>query len=874
MLTDMNKTRILKTIFNILLILSILFSTSVSWMLNTWKHLHLEELIYEITAPLKGTGRGVIISFIQGSIVPASLLTITLIAVLSFLRKNGKTKMAAFIHAAGIILPMILSVVFLNMRLGVTEYIKSQQTKETFIEDHYIDPNDVSIVFPEQKRNLIYIFLESMEITFSEYEQGGGFPGNCIPELSSLALNHECFSDGTTLNGAFVHTATGWTMGGMFAQSGGLPLKIDIEGNSMDTQDNFFPGITTLGDILQDAGYQQTLLLGSDAAFGGRDLYYHQHGSYNIHDYPYALRTGVIPKNYYAFWGYEDYILFEEAKKECLELSGAGQPFNLTLLTVDTHFEDGYVCKYCETDFGDNQYANVFRCSSQQVYDFVEWITRQDFYENTTIILAGDHLTMDGDFCIDVDKNYMRKAYTCIINPAAENTMGHRSYSTMDLFPTTLAAMGVSIEGDRLGLGTNLFSSENTLIDIYGFEYIDEKLSYRSEWMAGLSGVRKNSAELVSKLKTWEGNTVRFERVDSNHIRFHFFDLNFPFYEYWDREKMRYTIEVENENGIEVYESERTGPYSHATKELIPLKTKDHISFTAYLVNEGGYTKKDKNFHESGYYPIEQFEGVLEEESGVIGDSSSQRASMVLQMREDNERPGEWIIKCTDLQDVLTENEGDVEMVVHCNNSYISLQMDEQEDGVYSCRIVPKAIGEELQMEFVFVPRSDREERRHLGLVKEDFVDRADIYQWLQRAADLSDDVVIFVVSQDDASAAMNSRIQNELAALGISIDLKNAFRESFYAVIRDGNVVEAHSTDALSYAGTIEGSGISYELSSAGFEAGNNCSVKIDGVDYSVGKRGLNFVLYDTKEGRVLDAVAFDTCEGLWCSRKCIGLW
>ena len=42
----------------------------------------------------------------------------------------------------------------------------------------------------------------------------------------------------------------------------------------MDTQEHFFPGITTLGDILKEQGYSQTLLIGSKAEFGGRKVYF------------------------------------------------------------------------------------------------------------------------------------------------------------------------------------------------------------------------------------------------------------------------------------------------------------------------------------------------------------------------------------------------------------------------------------------------------------------------------------------------------------------------------------------------------------------------------------------------------------------------
>ena len=59
------------------------------------------------------------------------------------------------------------------------------------------------------------------------------------------------------------------------------------------------------------------------------------------------------------------------------------------MLTVDTHFEDGYVCDECDDTFGDNQYANVMACSSRRVAEFVKWVQSQDFYENTTIVISG-----------------------------------------------------------------------------------------------------------------------------------------------------------------------------------------------------------------------------------------------------------------------------------------------------------------------------------------------------------------------------------------------------------------------------------------------------------------------------------------------------
>ena len=49
-----------------------------------------------------------------------------------------------------------------------------------------------------------------------------------------------------------------------------------------------------------------------------------------------------------------------------------------------------------------------------------------------------------------------------------KETNDKRTYTTFDAFPTTLAARGADIEGNRLGLGTNLFSSTQTLSERFG----------------------------------------------------------------------------------------------------------------------------------------------------------------------------------------------------------------------------------------------------------------------------------------------------------------------------------------------------------------------------------------------------------------------
>ena len=477
--------------------LGILLVFTGKWLLKTWGLLTIDEVVYHLKSSLDGTNTDMVKDYITGYGIWAFLTAaIVFIVFVIIAQKISKLKIVSYILLIAIgICGIGYAYHDIDSAMGVTSYVKQElfpDATEDFIADRYVDASSVDITFPEKKRNLIYIFMESMETTYSDTKNGGAFSENVIPELTALSEENENFSsDETLLNGGISLPGSTWTMGAMFAQSSGIPLKIPLASNQLENQDGFFAGITTLGDVLENEGYNQTLLLGSKATFGGRKIYYTQHGNYKIRDYTYAIANHDIPSDYYEFWGYEDEKLYEYAKDELADLSSKEEPFNLTMLTVDTHFEDGYLCDLCEDEFGDNQYANVMACASRQLTDFITWVQQQDFYEDTTIVISGDHPTMDTDFCNEVPSDYQRTTYTCIINADATRADDSttRVFSTMDLYPTTLAAMGCTIEGNQLGLGVNLYSDKETLIEEFGLSTVKNKLSQTSPFINQLSGL-------------------------------------------------------------------------------------------------------------------------------------------------------------------------------------------------------------------------------------------------------------------------------------------------------------------------------------------------------------------------------------------------
>lgn len=488
-------------ISSVLFTLAAAFWGIVLWVNRTFQ-ISFQQVLYTITAPLDGSESDVVLDCIKAC-VPGILLFVLfiLLGVTGFRIQRrlaaaeegsvprrreklialtvGRHVMAVLALAA-----FLLSCGYADRSLHISSYLSLRSRTSTLYEDHYVDPAQVSIAPPAQKKNLLCIYLESMENTYASKDAGGFQSANYIPNLTALARENISFSNTELLGGAHAGYGTNWTMAALMASTSGVPFSFPVLDNAMGSRENFAPGCTTLGEILADNGYQNVFLCGSDADFAGRRKYFQQHGDYRIYDLFTAREEGYIPEDYKAWWGYEDEKLYEIAKDKLLALSESGQPFNFTMLTVDTHHIGGYLCARCGDEYA-NQTANVVACADRQIAAFLQWCSQQDFYDDTVIVVTGDHPRMDNELMGGIRYND-RTVYNCILNPARpapdKHLMKNREFCMVDFFPTILDALGFHIEGDRLGLGVSLFSGRPTLAESMGFQALNREIAKRSDY--------------------------------------------------------------------------------------------------------------------------------------------------------------------------------------------------------------------------------------------------------------------------------------------------------------------------------------------------------------------------------------------------------
>ena len=492
------KRRILTVLALVCFILGVLILALTDWY-TTKFNTSFAGLLFTLMTPMKGVGGGFWEVFMTAILPPLAWAAAVYLLLLvwfrgyrlheaaekrvKFLQKTEKPRniIGKILIAAGFV-TLAGALVFCWTKLNVTNYLRTRSAQTQIYEEQYVDPYSVEVTAPEDRPNVIWLVLESMETTYASKEDGGIQEANYMPNLTRLANENISFSNTEKLGGLHATNNTNWTMAALFAGSSGLPFGFPVDGNSMNKYTEFAPDIAAMGDILKRDGYVNEFLCGSDAAYGGRKLYFEEHGAYEIYDLFTARKNGDIPSDYYVFWGFEDRHLFRIAKQELTRLYEAGEPFNLTMLTVDAHHLGGYTCEECGNEYPDRT-ANVIACTDRQAGEFIEWCEAQPFYEDTVIIITGDHPRMDT--CLTEGVDYQdRTIYNCFLNArkTPEGGTVNRVSVMMDLYPTMLSAMGYTIEGDRLGLGTDLFSAAETLAEQMGYDELNEEVSKYSEY--------------------------------------------------------------------------------------------------------------------------------------------------------------------------------------------------------------------------------------------------------------------------------------------------------------------------------------------------------------------------------------------------------
>lgn len=135
-----------------------------------------------------------------------------------------------------------------------------------------------------------------------------------------------------------------------------------------------------------------------------------------------------------------------------------------------------------------------------------------------------------------------------------------------------------------------------------------------------------------------------------------------------------------------------------------------------------------------------------------------------------------------------------------------------------------------------------------------------DFYQYMSKLKSDFADKTVFIVCTNEMSNGLSEREISLLRSMGFNADYENGYRQSYIAVMKNGEVTfEQMSNRAIKKKGTV-GDSVEYVLYSAGHYVGSTSGIKIGGETFGTNQIGLNIVVYDQDKDIVLDEVNFNT--------------
>ena len=351
------------------------------------------------------------------------------------------------IRRAGWVVPVLViagCLALLAARTSTVQFL-TPFGKVDYFADHYVPPGSVKLV-PGQRKNLVLIYVESLE---AAYRREDLFGRNLLAGLD--ALQPVSFDSFEQMPG------TGWTIAAMVATQCGIPLKpvgILQPHDQGELISAFLPGAVCLGDILHEQGYKNVFLGGAALEFSGKGKFLVGHQYHEVYGRDEWLSAGT-PRARISGWGLHDDDLFINAKSKLRELHGAGQPFNLTLLTVDTHWPSGFVSEGCKQR-GATKMDDLVACAADQVADLVQFIRSSGMGADTSVVVVGDHLSPPNELAAQLDSVPRRTIYNGFFAQPAP-TPNRSEVVHFDLLPTILDLIGLHPQGGRMGLGYSAF---------------------------------------------------------------------------------------------------------------------------------------------------------------------------------------------------------------------------------------------------------------------------------------------------------------------------------------------------------------------------------------------------------------------------------
>jgi len=233
----------------------------------------------------------------------------------------------------------------------------------------------------------------------------------------------------------------------------------------------------TISQIIKDKDYQMIFVKGGDIEFSDtlgflKNIGFSEENIIGLSKNKFKDCIGnlrgcrfskILKEEDALWWGVEDKVTFSFFERKIEELDKK-KPFFAVMFTVDLH--DGR--NPSESDFENIKTENITNLNN-----FIAWFKKQDFYENTSLIILADHAK---PMTKNKDNVPLYNAFFNLPENLIENLDTNRTFNQTDMFLTMLEIMGFKLPEGQMEYSTTLFSSKKTVAERFtNTQMIDEK---------------------------------------------------------------------------------------------------------------------------------------------------------------------------------------------------------------------------------------------------------------------------------------------------------------------------------------------------------------------------------------------------------------
>lgn len=323
-----------------------------------------------------------------------------------------------------------------------------------YINEHATDNETTEMFGIAKDKNLIFVSLESLQSFVINNQLNGEV---ITPFLNQLIDESYYFEN-------FYHqTEQGKTADSEFIMENSLyPLP---SGAAYFTHSN--NALNAMPQILGKENYTSAVFHANDGSFWNRDAMYENIGI----DHFYDVEAYEVNDMNSIGWGLKDKEYFEQSLKY---LTSLPEPYYARFMTLTNHHpfeldeEDATIGQFDSNSRTVNRYFQTVRYLDESIEDFFDLLNKSGAYENSIIVLMGDHYGisdfhdramakyLEKDEITPYDHILLQRVPFYIHIPGHEGEVISDVAGQIDVKPTILHLLGVD-DSDDISFGTNLF---------------------------------------------------------------------------------------------------------------------------------------------------------------------------------------------------------------------------------------------------------------------------------------------------------------------------------------------------------------------------------------------------------------------------------